>query len=125
MGDLGNYELLEKATVPIYSPDGGKLMDVTVYGKDSKKYISAKHRYKNLNIKAGALLPTSEETERRALELLIELTDTWIELKLNGEPLECNEENKRMVYTKYRWVREQVDLAIHERANFLPGAPKN
>lgn len=124
MGDLSNYELLEKAMVPIYSPDGGKLMDVTVYGKDSKKYISAKHRYKNLNLKAGAL-PTSEESERRALELLIELTDTWIELKLNGKLLECNEDNKRMVYTKYRWVREQVDFAIHERANFLPSAPKS
>lgn len=122
--DLANYNTQEQASVPIYAPGGGVLMRVTVYGKDSKRYVAEKHRYKNLNLKAQTV-PTSEEVTRRSIELLVTLTESWEGLTLNGEPLECNEENKRMVYTNYPFVREQVDLAIHERSNFLPGAPTN
>jgi hypothetical protein len=45
--------------------------------------------------------------------------DTKTTLTLEGEELECSRENVLRVYREYPWIKEQVESAVMERANFL------
>lgn len=46
--------------------------------------------------------------------------DVWTAtVKFNGRDYECNAENAAMLMTQLPWLREQIILAVEDRANFL------
>lgn len=61
----------------------------------------------------------SAEMLEDGLELLVACTKGWKHIKISGVVLPFSEENSRMLYTKYPWIREQVDTFVNDRANFL------
>lgn len=81
----------------------------------------------------GSVSP--QAVERDALELLAACTTSWrtVEedkddpklehakpvLLLDGEEIPCTRENAVRIYKAYPWIREQVDDAVNDRANFL------
>lgn len=114
-------------------------MFVTVLGRDSAEFRKVasdqnKKRVQRASRGGRFSMPTLglEELERDTSELLAACTKGWREvetkdgkpvekttLTVSGAELPCNAENAKRVYTEYSWIREQVDAAVADRANFL------
>lgn len=114
--------------VKIYHP--GTLADlgitITVLGKDSDEFlkVSRKQQKKRIDrLQKGGFRGISglsaEETEKDGIELLASCTMGWIGVVLEGEDLPFSHENAVEVYTRFPWIKEQVDTAIGDRSNFL------
>lgn len=69
-----------------------------------------------LNKRRGSI--PVEEQVRIASELCAKATKGWDNVYENGQPVEFSEDNAIMMYSKYTWLREQVDTFINDRANF-------
>lgn len=114
--------------VKIYHP--GTLADlgitITVLGKDSDEFqkISRRQQKKRLDRISkggfrGATSLSSEETEKDGIELLAACTTGWTGVVIKGEDVPFSIDNAVDLYSKFPWIKEQVDTAIGDRANFL------
>lgn len=107
---------------------------ITVLGRDSAAHAKLQNEQNRRRINRAQKLgnkPTLslEELERDAIELYATCTSSWhcVEkdgskkptLLVDGKELECVHENAVKLYTRFKWVCEQVDTAIVDRANFL------
>lgn len=98
---------------------------ITVAGIDSETYQKAQRDVANKRLKKAAgrgrirLTTTAEEIEADQVELLARCTLGWENIDWEGKPYQCTLENARRLYLKAPWLREQVDLFIGDRANFL------
>jgi len=64
---------------------------------------------------------THEEKQAREIEHLIAVTRGWSDnITLDGAKLSFSQDAARKLYARFRWIREQLDKAVHDRANFLP-----
>lgn len=96
---------------------------IVVKGADSQQFQDAK---------VEALRRQAEQPKKRAvdyerleaelIDLLVAVTVSWENVTLEGEVLACNQDNARKLYRRFPWIREQVDAAIYDRANFIPGS---
>jgi hypothetical protein len=102
--------------------DDGKPISLRLVGSDSGEYRAALTRI-NAKAKPGRK-NTLAQAEARAVELLAACVKGWTGIIWNDEPLKFTAENVQMVLTERGWVKEQVDNFVHDRANFLPNAPK-
>jgi hypothetical protein len=108
---------------------------IKVLGRDSeefRRFQNAQSRSrvdKAQRLNATRINISLEGLEKETIELLAVCTVSWrtVEgvdekpvVKIKGEALECSKENAVRLYTEYPWVREQVDAAVMDRANFLP-----
>lgn len=130
--DLADIDTIKGANegfdVRIYHPGTNEDLDITinVLGKDSdefQKISRAQHKKRMAKtLKGGfrnnATIPV-EEIEQDGLELLASCTKAWTGVILDGEQLECNKENAIIIYERFPWIKEQVDIAIGDRANFI------
>jgi len=105
----------------------------TILGRDSEEYRRVlgeqnRQRMSKAARAGGAYRPLSlEEIEQDTLEILVACTRAWKDvgeklpdsIKVAGKVLACTPENTRKVYLEHPWIREQVDSAIADRANFL------
>ena len=57
--------------------------------------------------------------------ILAKMTLRWDGIVVDGKALECNEENAKKLYARFRWIMDQVDRFIAVRENFLPASSKN
>lgn len=115
--------------VKIYHPGTKEDLDITikVLGKDSDEFqkisrAQSKKRMAKMT-KGGGFRNSNvslEEIERDGLELLAACTKSWTGVIVEGKPLDCTVPNAAMVYERFPWIREQVDEAIGDRANFIP-----
>lgn len=120
---------------------------ITVLGKDSdvfRKLTAEQNRRRLAKMTKGNVMRlgslSAEELEADAVELLAVCTVSWREqlvpdghavregesvskstLRLNGEELACTRANATKLYVGFPWIREQVDTAIGDRANFIKG----
>jgi hypothetical protein len=126
-------------------------MFIKMLGKDSDVFRNYIRENVNDKIKREAKLaskgmdiqpPTAEQAEANALELLIicskgwyrvtgyedkaktkpVVSDTWL---FKGEELKFSVANVKRVYETLPWLRKQVDVAIGDLENFIPGLPTN
>ena len=97
-------------------------MVVTLLGMDSEPALRAQRVATNRRLKQGIakMKLSAEELDSDGLDLLTALTVSWRGIEWDGKPYPCTPENARSLYTKLRWLREQVDEFVGERANFLP-----
>jgi hypothetical protein len=102
---------------------------ITVLGKDSsafKQFIRTKAneriRRDLANQRRGkeADAPTVEQAERDAVELLVACTTGWRNVEFGGVKLEFTPENAAKLYQE-GWIRAQVDEAVGDLGNFMPG----
>ena len=130
MSDASLFEVQDEATaeIEIYDSAGaGTGIFVTVYSQDS--VVATTMRRKMLDRRLGRMQRRgsskatlrAEELEAEAMELRIICTKSWRELKWKGVELECNEDNKRMLYSKAPLIRNQVDDAIADSSLFMKG----
>jgi len=137
--DLSNLDTVKGSNsgfdVELYNPatneDTGIV--ITVLGKDSDRFqeISKKQNKKRMDrmsktgFRSGKIAPPSqEEIEDNGLDLLAECTTGWRSQDGNTIPLDKKDvpfsvEAAKALYTRFPWIREQVDTAIGDRANFI------
>lgn len=144
--DLGKLDVAGKAAagfkLVLSHPGTGDPTDVfiTVLGRDSAEYrkLSAEQQRRRLNkmVKSGRarLEQTDDDLDKDTVALLAACTKGWGTtaevlpegaradvLTYHGEELACTRENAVRVYTEQLWIREQVEAAVLDRANFLKG----
>jgi phage/plasmid-associated DNA primase len=57
-----------------------------------------------------------------SVELLAKCTKGWSGITESGKEVPFSYENAVKLYTKYLWLREQIDRFMADRSNFLPSA---
>jgi hypothetical protein len=128
--DLADYDTTQGAeqgytlTIADLKTGAPTSMKITVLGADCDAYRERQRLFQRARVdrmnKARRMTVTPEEIEAEAIELLVEVTTGWSGFKLNGADLPFTRDNVRLVYKRYGWIREQVDQAVGDRANFLP-----
>ena len=115
--------------VKIYHP--GTMVDlginINVLGKDSdefQKVSRAQSKKRMAKIAKGGfriqnMTPPSEEIEADGMELLAKCTKSWSGVVIDSKEIEFSYNNALMVYERFPWLKEQVDTAIGDRANFI------
>jgi hypothetical protein len=125
--DVDEYDTSGEAVMELTLPNGqpaidpvdGKPVTITLVGADSEVYRkSFRATINRAMAKRTRKVSTVEETEVDAINTLARCTMAWKGLAMRGQILECNFENARMLYTTYRWIKEQVDGFVTDRANF-------
>lgn len=125
--DLSSIKSQDTTAVEILHPASGAPVGitVTVASMDSERARAVEKTQRNARIqkltrggRRNAAL-TADELEKDGLDLLVHCTVSWDGVTENGQALECTPENVRRVYTSYPWLREQVDQAVADRANFF------
>lgn len=132
MVDLSTLDTVAGANngfdVVIYHPGTLANLGITisVLGKDSDEFqkVSRKHQKKRLDRLSkggfrGMAGLSAEESERDGLELLAACTMGWTGVVLDGKDVPFSTENAIDIYTRFPWIREQVDIAMGDRSNFL------
>lgn len=102
---------------------------VTIYSCDSETYkkVSRKQlnrRLKNPGRRVAGVQITSEEIEAENIETLVTCTKSWRGVGWSGEAAEngvlpFSAANAELLYKRVPTIREQVEAAINDRANFL------
>jgi len=113
--------------VELRHPETGDKIGPTirVMGADSDAYRDKqleqnRGRMERAARKGRMAAPTPEQMEQQGIELLVAATAGWQGLKRGGVELAFSAEAAGTLYRDFPWIREQVDEAIHTRANFLP-----
>lgn len=130
--DLSSIDTVKGANegfdVRIYHPGTNEDLEIiiTVLGKDSDEFVKlsrAQQKKRMAKLSKGGFRVTAtipvEEIEQDNIALLATCTKNWTGIVIKGKAVECNLDNALMIYDKYPWIREQVDTAIGDRANFI------
>jgi hypothetical protein len=120
------------APMPVKSLDGKPLIArngdpvvIRVLGADSTKYRSLTRAQMRKRMEAAAnnkqdAVADVDETDREVIEILVACTVGWSGvLNTEGTPIPFTEENVRKLYAAYPVIRDQVDVFISNRANFI------
>ena len=105
-------------------PVTGVELDATikVYGKDSSVFQNAIKQRAKAQIARKSKDIDLESNEKDSIELLADCTQGWSGISEGGKELAFSRDMAIFLYTKYKWIREQVDIAIGDRANFFINA---
>ena len=131
--DLSSIDTVKGANegfdVQIYHPGTNEDLEITirVLGKDSDEFqkVSRAQQKKRMakmakgGFRPGNTAPPPEEIERDGIELLAACTKAWSGVVIDGKAIECTKQNAIELYERFPWIKEQVDIAIGDRANFI------
>jgi hypothetical protein len=115
------------AAIELFHPTTGVDLGITVYvlGKDSDKFrqvqaTQGRKRTQKLQKTGFRIGISADDIEQDAIELLAAVTTGWENMVMGGKELPFSTENAEVVYTKYPWIREQIDGAVGDRSRFTP-----
>ena len=99
-------------------------MAIDLIGADAPAYEDALYRVHTSNAEWKGMGGVFDRAGRDAdvAKLLAVATTGWRGIAVDGAPLECTNENAASIYLRFRWLRDQVDAFISNRANFAPKA---
>lgn len=125
--DLAQYDITEKAEqgaeLVLAHPVTGEPLDavITLFGHDSAAYRNKLRDFAQQQISKGKGKPKLdlEASEKQAAELLAACTIGWKHIEEGGKAIPFSYAACVEVYRKYRWIREQVDVFVGDRANFF------
>ena len=117
----------EGFNVQIYHPGTNEDLDITitVLGKDSdafQRISRAQNKKRMAKMQKGGFRNTTvpiEEIEQDGINLLAACTTGWTSIVIEGKEIEFSTDNAIQLYQQYPWIKEQVDIAIGDRANFI------
>lgn len=98
-------------------------MKIKVLGKDSDKFIQLSEDFRRSSLDDLKANKTTEQRMASAAEygdkLLVACTLEWQGIELDGKKLDCTPDNVKLVYKRFNWIKDQIDTAIADRANFI------
>lgn len=101
----------------------GRPFTITLYGAESAKFRSlamAQQDRRNQRVFRTRAPDKPQVAEREAIELLVAATKDW-DIVWDKAPLEFSEEKAREIYSKFTFLRDQVDQFVGNAANFTIG----
>jgi hypothetical protein len=128
--DLAALEPAEGATIALRHPvsneplvdDKGPLT-IDIVGVDSPKFQARQRLLTNKRLATAGNRKskiTAEDLEEEGIATVAACITGWsANIELDKKPLEFSRTNAKLLITRLRWIGEQVDLAIADRANFL------
>ncbi len=138
MADLGTFlndeyqpdtpfdvELHDTNDVPLFNNDGTP-MTISVLGEDSAAAVAARYAQGNRQIHAGPRSKiTAEGIDATGAAYLAKLCTSW-NITMGGEKPPFSHDAAKALFAnpKARFIRDQVDRAVADRANFTRKAPK-
>jgi hypothetical protein len=132
--DLAALEPAEGATIALRHPvsneplvdDKGPLT-IDIVGVDSPKFQARQRLLTNKRLATSGNRKsklTAEDLEEEGIATVAACITGWsANIELDKKPLEFSRANAKLLITRLRWIGEQVDLAIADRANFLKASP--
>ncbi len=132
--DLSELEPKTGATIPLRHPvtnepleDSTGPLTIDIVGIDSPQFQARQRQIANKRLATAGNRKsklTAEDLEEEAIGTLAACITGWsANVALDGKPLEYSRSNAKLLLTRLIWVREQVDAAIADRANFLKASP--
>lgn len=124
--DLAN----EGAVMPVHGPDGQPVTNddapvtLTLLGDDSDALVKFDRITTNAHLR-GSQTITAELAEAKQINRLARACVGWSGVILDGAPLQHSEENARILFKRFRWLRQQAAMFISDRANFLKASPQS
>lgn len=98
-----------------------KAITIRLMGMDSDMFERVKDAIVDKRIKSeGRILPTQSENRLATIEQYAALTLGWENMfDLDGKEIPFTKDAARKLYTKLKWLREQVGEFVNTRENFL------
>ena len=114
----------EGAELRVTHPTTGEDLGITItlIGTDSKTFRDISKSRATASLKKKTREIDLDQNESDAVELLAKCTKGWTGITENGKEVAFSYDNAVQLYTKYLWLREQIDRFMADRANFLPSA---
>ena len=94
---------------------------ITLYGKSSKQYRNAVNGMQNRELRRRAKkdVASAEQMQKESTDLLVACSATST-LELDGELVDNKAAFEKLyTNTELSWIRDQVDAALGDDANFL------
>lgn len=132
--DLSLFDTSEKSQegvlYTVLHPGTGLETDIKIRlaGMDSEHYRNEVKRQSEIRInrlKEQKEL-SEEEKERLDVQLVVALTLDWEGIQDKGKELKFSKQEATRIYSHigYRWLFNQINQFVGNRANFLPESPK-
>ena len=114
----------EGAELRVAHPTTGEDLGIKIVliGTDSKTFRDISKIRATMALKKKTREIDLDQNEQDSIELLARCTKGWSGITENGKDIPFNHENAVELYTKYLWLREQIDRFMADRSNFLPSA---
>ena len=114
----------EGAVMQVKHPLTGEALgiNITLIGTDSKTFRDISKSRATASLKKKTREIDLDQNEADAVELLAKCTKGWSRITESGKEVVFSYENAVQLYTKYLWLREQIDRFMADRSNFLPSA---
>ena len=114
----------EGAELFVAHPTTGEDLGITItlIGTDSKTFRDISKSRATASLKKKTREIDLDQNESDAVELLAKCTKGWTGITENGKEVAFSFDNAVQLYTKYLWLREQIDRFMADRSNFLPSA---
>ena len=114
----------EGAELLVSHPTTGEDLGIKIVliGTDSKTFRDISKIRATMALKKKTREIDLDQNEQDSIELLARCTKGWFGITENGKDIPFNHENAVELYTKYLWLREQIDRFMADRSNFLPSA---
>ena len=114
----------EGAELRVAHPTTGEDLGITItlIGTDSKTFRDISKSRATASLKKKTREIDLDQNESDAVELLAKCTKGWTGITENGKQVAFSYDNAVQLYTKYLWLREQIDRFMADRSNFLPSA---
>ena len=104
--------------------DTGAPITISIVGMDSEQFRTRHRAIINRRLSAGKKAKvTAEEIEAESIDTIAACITGWQHVELDGKVLEFSKANAKALLTRLPWLREQLDEAIADRANFLKTSP--
>ena len=114
----------EGAELRVAHPTTGEDLGITItlIGTDSKTFRDISKSRATATLKKKTREIDLDQNESDAVDLLAKCTKGWNGITENGKEVVFSYDNAVQLYTKYLWLREQIDRFMADRSNFLPSA---
>ena len=114
----------EGAELHVAHPTTGEDLGITItlIGTDSKTFRDISKSRATASLKKKTREIDLDQNESDAVDLLAKCTKGWSGITENGKEIAFSYDNAVQLYTKYLWLREQIDRFMADRSNFLPSA---
>ena len=123
--DLSKFDTLEEdsergADCEILHPVTEEKLDmvITLVGSESKTFKKASRAAQQKHVKKGKRRITIDEMEEDGIVILARCTMGWRGVVIEGKQIECNFENAKMLYTRFPFIKKQVDVFVGDLENF-------
>lgn len=126
INDLSAFDGLKEAQeagidVEIKDPSNQPIgISIKVAGPDSERQRKAIKSLTNERLNnEDASTATADDLEVNTLKILAGSVISWTPIVLDGADLPCTEENAVRLFTRFPFIREQVEKKAGKRAGFM------